>query len=526
MKADSEQLSVRLLTNMDHILKVNQGQLLAFMTLTVIIALFVYGGSLRYFFWQDDFNLLYLAKNGSIVDYTELSFTKPKEIQPVNFGVVFRPVPHYFYFDVINAVFGLNPLPYRVVNFVVVIFSALLVYYCASIFSGKNFVGYAAAVLFVINRVLFSPMYWISVNNETFLTLFALIGLASYVRAIDQKANRRVLVFVSHTSMTLALLTKETAVAIPVLIVIFILLRVGSQTFRSRLGSCVGLWPQFVLIALFIAIRAPFIFYALEGGGGSYYTTSKYARLPIHYLWGVWWNLETFVEPWRTILNGITRTYSLFQPVYLALITIVAAGVIAAWSMKRETDRVTGRAVLAGIVWFIVAALPPLLTGILVDYLFVLPSVGFVMAVAAVLDLLRSVIGRWSNAIANIGVVGILTLSVISSAFLVRVLEQTTWPASDMTLTVRTLESLREHRAYWSSTEEVCITGIPNDNWWSGRLEPAARLFVDEHVRILEATDSEGTPARCPVGVPAMTYIEGRVVPVPATHNTAVTVGE
>jgi hypothetical protein len=483
-----------------------------FCAAALISLFFVYARSLQFFFWQDDFNLLEFVGSEPLAEYVRISFTKPTHILPLNLGVVFRPIPHYIYFKTGRVLFGLNPLPYRLLNMFWHFLSGVLVAKYCQMISKNTTVGFVAGLLFVISRVYLTPIYWISANNEIAVTFFVLLSVIGYLEALGQGKKGWVYLWISYVGLVLALLSKESAVVLPALIALSVLLRFDSSSFRDRLHACLRLWPHLLIVLVFLASRALLIVYALSGGGESYYSISNLPQLATSYLWGFWWNLETFVEPWRTILDGLTRSFSLFQPLYLSGVGMILTLFGAIWLIKESGRANAANPVWLGLAWYVISALPALVTGILTAYLFSLPTVGFVMVMAY---LVESAVARvWRESITKRGAsfAILLMLSVVSARLVVLSLEKTTWPVRYMPLAVETLEVAQQQFFDPDSNQTVCLVDFPTETWWPGRLQAAFHVFVSPAINVLELTTEEFDGEECPFGAPQLKYINNGIV--------------
>lgn len=486
---------------------------------TAFISLFaVYGRSLPFFFYQDDFILLEFVSQKSLIDYVGISFTKPSHLLPLNFGVVFRPLPHYVYFQVIHRLFNLNPAPFRLVNLLIYFLCGVLIAKYGQMISRKPDVGFVAGIIFIVNRVYFEPLYWISANNEIALTFSVLVSIISFLRSLDSARFGRFYLGISCTGLLLALLSKETAIVTPTLIAASVLLRIDRRSVQSRLMMCAKLWPHVILVVIFVAVRAPFILYALDGGGESYYAipSNIIVRIVTDYLWGFWWNLETFVEPWRMMLDSLTQTFSVFQPLVISIMSFILIGAIATYMTVTNGWANRANPIWLGLFWFFVSALPALVTGVLAAYLFSLSAVGFVVIFGYLIDLIATELSiKWLPARRLLPIV-FLGVSIVSASLVVQSLEKTTWPAKFMPLAESTIKVARQsllHQPVNNPVNKiVCLVGFPYAVWWPERAQPAFRMFIDPEINVRELENSNSNGDTCPGGSLQLTYVDNTIV--------------
>lgn len=481
---------------------------------TAFVSLFVvYGHSLPFFFYQDDFILLEFVSQKSLIDYIELSFTKPDHLLPLNFGVVFRPLPHYVYFQIARQLFNLNPVPFRLVNLLIHFLCGVLVAKYGQMISNKPSIGFIAGLLFIINQVYFEPLYWISANNEIALTFFVLVSTISFLRAIDLGRSGWFYLGVSYVSLLLALLSKETAIITPLLIAASVLLRIDQRSVQNRLMACTKLWPYVILVVIFMIVRAPFILHALGGGGESYYTvpSNLLISLVISYLWGFWWNIETFVEPWRIILDSLTRTFSMFQPLALSIVSFVLIIIIAIYVTMTSGRANRAGPIWLGLFWFFVSALPALATGVLAAYLFSLSAVGFVIISAYLVNWVAIRLSVKWPVLKRLLPIVVLSISIASASLVVRSLERTTWPAKFIPLAESTLKVAQQNHWHQRMNKAVCLIDFPEEVWWSERAQAAFHMFIDPEIDVYELRDSSSGRNPCPWDSLQVRYVNNTV---------------
>lgn len=487
---------------------------------TAFISLFiVYGRSLSFFFYQDDFILLEFVDQKNLIDYILISFTKPTRLLPLNFGVVFRPLSHYVYFQVMYQLFDLNPISYRFVNVFIHLLCGILVAKYAERIGGKPNLGFIAGLFFVINRIYFEPLYWISANNELFLTFFVLVSTLSFLLALDRGRFAWFYSGISYGSLLFALLSKETATVTPILIAASVLLRIDRRSVEYKLRKVIKLWFHVVLVAIFMAIRAPFILYALSGGGESYYKApSNFTRLMTSYLWGFWWALETFVEPWRTILNSLTRTFSVFQPILLSIIGLVLVFAITIYMIIMKDKSNYAHLVGLGLFWFFISALPSLATGVLAAYLFSLPGVGFAIIGSCLVDWLVTRLSRKWPITRKLLAVLFLGTSVISASLVVQYLEKTAWPAKFIPIVEATVQVVKQKLLHQPMIKTICLVDFPDEVWWPERAQAAFHMFIDQEINVFEFKGGFN-PQSCPADSIQIRYVNNTVVAVWPPEN-------
>ncbi len=259
----------------------------------------------------------------------------------------------------------------------------------------------AAALVFAVHPVLAPAVAWIPGRNDTLLALFALGAWLAYLRRA----------WLAHLVLfALALLTKETAVVLPVLWAAHaVLLEPRLATRRVLSGSAVA-WG--VLLAGRLVLGGAAV--AAGAGVGARPETLASAL-------GV--TAQALAAPWDVVgglLAGAGKLLLYVRPTVLAAAVDVPVwpGVLALGTVVLLAARVPGvrlRVLTLGAVALALPLLPPLLlTGTLVlDDRLYLPAVGAVLVIA---ELVRAV-GPGRDAILAYGGVAIAVLSMLTLGF-------------------------------------------------------------------------------------------------------------
>lgn len=187
-------------------------------TLLGLVALLPFVWTLNDPFVSDDWNFLWLADAGgfSVSDIVRTN-TEGGEV-----GGSYRPVVSAFWRGMYQVA-GTHPLPYRVATIGFHVANVLLVYYLLRrIFAQRQImpvIAGFAALLFAITPSK-AEIAWVSVVNDTLATLFILLSCWAYIAALGKQGWKKFITLGLPLVLgLLALLTKEFAVVVPVLII-------------------------------------------------------------------------------------------------------------------------------------------------------------------------------------------------------------------------------------------------------------------------------------------------------------------
>ena len=291
--------------------------------------------------------------------------------------------------------FGLQPLGWHVTTVLAHGGVVLMVYWLARRMTGDSITAAIAALLFGVHPAHIECVAWISGVTEPLLGLLFIPAFLFYMDARPTEPPGAT----SHRSTTtwralsllfyaLALLSKETAVVLPVLIFGYEWTRDRAASFGDRLRRClVAMIPYAVVTVAYLVART----YALKGvlhpdanvGPGT--VLLSFPEL-------LWWYFRHLVWPWPvSIFYDVPYVFT--PGLTNFVLPLVAIGVVAAvlflWSRH-------SRAAAMASLWLLIPILPPLGSiGIFANgeiahdrYLY-LPSIGFCILLAMLLRRIR-----------------------------------------------------------------------------------------------------------------------------------------
>ncbi|MBN1325453.1 hypothetical protein JW977_00520 [Candidatus Falkowbacteria bacterium] len=198
-------------------IKNNKVHLLVLLGL-IILNLVFFGFNLNNFFLSDDFDWLNITKNTkSLGDYFTGNYYGIS-----GEGGAYRPIVNLVFW--INyKISGLNPLPFHLFSLVFHIGVCYLIYLlCLLIFEDskeKNRIAILASVIFSILPNHSEPVIWIAAIGDPICAFFYVLSL--YLYLLFRKNNRLYFIIFSLLSFIIALLAKEMAVTLPLLILVF-----------------------------------------------------------------------------------------------------------------------------------------------------------------------------------------------------------------------------------------------------------------------------------------------------------------
>ncbi|MBX7139705.1 MAG: tetratricopeptide repeat protein [Chitinophagales bacterium] len=189
----------------------------------------------------------WLKQSGNISDaFTQGVFSDPASKS----DSYYRPMLLLtFYFD--EWIGGSSLKAFHITNIIIHLLNVLLVLLLFRKLKFSSPVSFWMAMFFAIHPALQQAVSWIPGRNDSLMTLFA---LCSIVSLLEYRTRAGLGFLAAHiVSFALALLTKETAVLLPLLFVIIWLLPANSSQTNSIYRIFIPSWV--ILIAAFFVLR-------------------------------------------------------------------------------------------------------------------------------------------------------------------------------------------------------------------------------------------------------------------------------
>jgi hypothetical protein len=482
-------------------------------SLLLMVTFIVFVPVLGVFFWQDDFVFLYEARFAKWTDI--LRAFLPWATGPLGF---YRPLTTQLYFVIGDRIFGFKPEFYHAANLLLHTANAVLVYVLAKRLLKSRSVALCVALLYVTNRVHFESLCWISGIQEIGVTFFSLLAVVLYCSApSNHSLVRRVL---SGATYLLALMSKENAVIVPLLLLSFdmlnLLVETGPRKTRDIFVSQAILWG---ITGVYMASRLPYMLDLLTHSDGSYgfvLSTALFTK----YGWGVLWSLDVLLHPLKRLKAALCPDSHLFHVFLLGAGLLLVANVL--WFIYTVARRKSNgwaaiskaRIALWGLLWFVLSMLPVVFVSNFAAYLFMLPVVGLLITMGWVLkqgwEVLRK---KWGRYALHTALLASLCLYIVISGFsMVQTLMETEGLIKGAAGAQATVLALQSSCPQLEPGTVVTLVAFPFEVWWDDRAQAAFRVMYNQpsiqerHLRT--KTD------RSLVGNPILQWSEHNIVEV------------
>jgi protein O-mannosyl-transferase len=212
------------------------------------VVFLLYSNTLNDFFISDDYTPLGFVKDRGVVDII-------KENLPTKGGIFIRPV-HDLFFKLDYSIWHFNPLGFHLTNILFQALNSILVAVLAYLLIKNKLVSILAGVLFAIHPLHPDDVVWLSGRANLIATFFYLIALVAFIKYHDT-SKKRYLYIISVIAYPVAILSKEIAITLPVILFIW----QAISTYRPKFKLHIPFW-----IITFAYLFLRFIFMGDIGG--------------------------------------------------------------------------------------------------------------------------------------------------------------------------------------------------------------------------------------------------------------------
>ena len=225
-----------------------------FVIYTIVIALY-YPVFTTYFSHDDFFHFKVSMVDGGLGNFFKLFGFYSFEIKKIAF---YRPIFRELLYSSFYFLFGLNQIPFRILEFIIHFINTYLVFSLIQKIYKNKVVSLISAFFFGISAANVSSFYYLAGGIQAQgATMFILLTLILFVNFLDTKKPKYYMF--SYLTFLLGLMSHEQASLIPILLVGIILVKFK---LRDALIKIINLWPYFLTTAVYIFLNIKIIGYS------------------------------------------------------------------------------------------------------------------------------------------------------------------------------------------------------------------------------------------------------------------------
>lgn len=387
----------------------------------IFLSFILFFRSFSTFYTNDDFYHFVVSRAYNTKDFLNFfNLLTPATGFP-NYRPLTIQVPYFLDWKLFN----LNPLPLRILSFVIFSGVIALVYKLTKMLTKNVRLSLLATFLYATSASHFGHLY-IAAPAETGFTLFALLSTIFFIKYLFKGSIKNYLF--SVVCFVLGLLSKENAVIIPaLLLLVYFYLQVQNKK-KFQLKRILLLFTPYALLLVgYLYLRL--FHYGLAAGDSYVWNFSPLKAINTLFWYGVWSlnlpeMLVDFVGPGLSLNPNLMRYYSKETiPIFILFGAQVLLLVYCLMNtlLKKGSRLITKHCSLITfcLVWFVLSLVPVLFLPLhKFTFYLTLPLVGFVMLISYFLTL-----PAVSKKVAIVFVCAWLTGSVLT----LRLTRQTNW---------------------------------------------------------------------------------------------------
>lgn len=361
-----------------------------------LVSLVMFFPSLFKFYTNDDFWFLKIANVSSFKEFLNF-FNLLKDTE--NIGV-YRPLTLRVYYFLGVKLFNLNPIPLHIISFIVFFIIIFLVAKLAILLTNNNKIAVLSSFLYAVSVTHFGQLYYVGAFQELCLTALFLASVIYFIEYETQVRHPVEKLTVSFLLFILALMSKETAVVLPfILILIHVYFSLIKRTMTSTKTLVLSLTAYFLVLAIYLF----FHFHNFGLISGDSYVWDFSPTRAINSL--VWYGLWSFNLPEMLIdfvgpgLHFNPNLFTFWSKEIIPILTFFALEVFVFITALFKSYRNVSKKVLTFkfylltfcTIWFVATLAPVLFLPVhKFTYYLTLPLVGVVFIISHLLSNLKT----------------------------------------------------------------------------------------------------------------------------------------
>lgn len=298
----------------------------------------------------------------------------------------YRPIS-LLSFAIDYKLWGENPPGFHLTNLLIHIASTILIYFIISLLQPKKIISFLTALLFLVHPLQVESVTYISGRHDLLLVLFGLVSIYLFIKAWTGIIQWKFYYVFSLISFTLALLSKESAVAIPFILPVIIVFISEKNTLQYWRQLFLKLTPFFSILSVYIISRLTILKFGEPFSSAAIPLKLRF----LMFVKGLMADWQIFFVPRNLHFRmDQTITYSKFDPqIIISLILLFAIVWLCVASLKKN------KILFFGFGWFFIALAPVSNTIVPVGFFLGerwlrLPSIGLFFLLATAISFIYS----------------------------------------------------------------------------------------------------------------------------------------
>ncbi len=349
--------------------------------LITAIALIVYSNSFgNQFVWDDKYEV---EQNSFIRDWRflpEIFTTDLLHFAPIFKSNHYRPLQTLSYM-LDYSLWRLNPAGFHLSNLFLHILNAILIFFLLNRILKDRSIALITSLLFIVHPIHTEAVSYISGRADPLAGLFLLLALIFFIKYANYPAPKRNLYYLgSLFSFILALLSREIAIAFPILLLVYdhcfpAQARLSTGKRQSRIYPYLAF---FIVDGLYIISRLTVLNFSgkfFSSGSNLYLRLLTMCKSIVVYIGLLFMPINLHME------RKLPVAGSFFEPQILACVFLVLIAATFVWMHKKRQS-----IIYFGFLWFLVTLLPQsslIFPKTIAEHFLYLPSIGIFLILTA-----------------------------------------------------------------------------------------------------------------------------------------------
>ena len=397
--------------------------------------------SLFVFFTNDDFFHLKIAQIHNFSDFLKFFYVSPE-----GWGL-YRPIGTQVFYAIGTYIFKLQPYWMHIVLFALFFIIIYLVKRIMFELAENKHVSFVAAFLYATSATHFGQLYFLA-TQELWVGIFYLASILWFL--IYLKKPSIWLFMLSLIAFVFALMSKETAVTLPLVLVLIYWFKKGAHELKTIAKLSIPYWA---ILLVYAAFRIKFYGFT----SGESYVWDFSVRLFNTLGWYGLWSLNIpemlidFVGPGlklnpNLLLYWGSQFRAIFSLFGLSILAIMVAFVFKSKTFKKDLKIYT-----FGILWFVVTLLPVLFLPLhKFSFYLTIPLSGIVLMLGQLFSKQKILVLLFS------------VFWVFASVFTLRITRETNWITQGELVSQRVYEYFSKNRTNLIN-KHIVFVDTPSD---------------------------------------------------------------
>lgn len=327
----------------------SQPKYILFFIFLFILTYGVYKDSFHSYFFQDDWFSLRISSFSSIFDIWKFFIPRVDVIY-------YRPLGMQIPFYILHSLFNINPIPFRLLNYVTHILNIVLVYFLLLKITNKRIIGLLGSFSYATSTIHYIPFYWSATYAFVLGPTFSFLSILFFLHFLNSYTKKAF--YFSFLCLIVALFTYEMAAVIPFLLLVYILL-----IHKKRREFLIS-FPHMFIAVIFTGTRL--IFFPLPQTREYQISFGSYIiqNLKGYVLWSLNWPEEMKAQfiNFHTINPQFIKDFPFYFAIFAVTLSIFIALflIIPFILMLLKRCKVQFKYVIFGLSWFVIGLLPVL----------------------------------------------------------------------------------------------------------------------------------------------------------------------